>query len=155
MKRKWNVVVLLLSLLCASQALAQNGDIAVVVNSANRASGISMAELRKLFAGEKQTWPGGQTVKLFVRAPGTPERNALMKLLNMTESEYKKYWAAQVFKGEAQAEPLMLPSNGIQKEAVHAFPGALVLMATADVKTGLKVLKVNGLLPGEAGYPLH
>ena len=155
MKLKWNVVVLLLSLFFALRAVAQDGDIAVVVNSANSVNNVSMGELRKLLDGEKRSWPGGQSVKLFVRAPGTPERTALLHVVNMSESDYKKYWTSQVFKGEAQAEPVTLPSNGMQKEAVQAFPGALVLMATAEVKTGLKILKIDGHLPGEAGYPLH
>jgi hypothetical protein len=89
-----------------------------------------------------------------VRAPGTHERAALLKLLDMTEGEYRQYWAAQVFRGEAQSEPIALPSNGMQREAVVAFPGAVALVDLQDVKTGMKVLRVQGRMPGEAGYAL-
>jgi len=155
MKTKWNVVPLLLSMFFTAILSAQQEDIAVVVNSANAVTNVSSGELRKLFDGEKRTWPGGQVVKLFVRGPGTPERNALMKLLAMSEGDYKKYWTAQVFKGEAQSEPVTLPSNGMQMEALKTFPGALALMAAADVRAGMKVVKVDGHMPGESGYPLH
>jgi hypothetical protein len=116
---------------------------------------MTMSELRKAFAGEKRSWANGQAVRIFVRRDGTHERATLLKLLGMSESEYRQYWTAQVFRGEAQVEPVALPSNGMQKEAVATFPGAIVLVAVPDVKPGMKVVKVNGHLPGEAGYPLH
>jgi len=77
---------------------------------------LSRIELRRIFAGEKHSWPGGVPIKIFVRAPGAHERSTLLKLLAMTESEYKVYWTAQVFRGEAQAEPVALFSNGMQKK---------------------------------------
>ncbi len=140
---------------CHLPAAAQNGDVAVVVNPNNAVSNLTVAELRQLFGGEKRSWPGGTTVKLFVRAPGTRERMTLLKLLGRSESDYRQYWTSQVFRGEVQAEPVALPSNGMQKEAVAAFPGAIVLVTARDVKSGMKVVKVDGRLPGEAGYPLH
>jgi hypothetical protein len=73
----------------------------------------------------------------------------------MTEGEYKRYWAVQIFRGEAQAEPIALPSNGMQKEALAAYPGAVALVGLRDVKAGMKVLRVEGRMPGEAGYPLN
>jgi hypothetical protein len=62
-----------------------------------------------------------------VRAPGTHERAALLKLLGMTEGEYRQYWTAQVFWGEAEAETEPLPSNGMQREALVAYLGAVAL----------------------------
>lgn len=153
------IFVLLLSwligLVSTQPVWAAEGDIAVVVNPDNTVSNLTVGELRKLFGGEKRSWPGGTPVKLFVRAPGTRERTALLKLLGMSESEYKQYWTSQVFRGEAQAEPVTLPSNGMQKEAVAAFPGAIALVTAQDVKSGMKVVKVNGHMPGEPDYPLH
>jgi hypothetical protein len=43
----------------------------------------------------------------------------------------------------------------MQKEAMKLFPGAIGLVNLRDIKPGLKVLKVDGLLPGAAGYLLH
>jgi phosphate transport system substrate-binding protein len=138
-----------------SSAFAQTVAVAVVVNEKNPVTNLSIQELRKLFAGEKHAWAGGLPVKIFVRAPNTRERAVLLRLLSVSESEYKKYWTAQVFRGEAQAEPITLPSNGMQKEALAAFPGAVALVSFQDVKPGMKVVKVDGHLPGESGYPLN
>jgi phosphate transport system substrate-binding protein len=136
-------------------AMAQTGDVAVVVNAKNPVDNLSRPELRKIFAGEKRSWPGSLPIKLFVRAPGARERATLLKLLGMSESEYKQYWTGKVFRGEAQTEPNGLPSNGMQKEAIVAYPGAVALVTIQDVKPGMKVVKVDGHKPGEAGYPLN
>jgi hypothetical protein len=101
---------------------------------------------------ESAGWAAYQALRAGSRAH---ERTTLLKLLAMTESEYKQYWTAQIFRGEAQAEPVALFSNGMQKEAVTAFPGAAVVMDTQDVKPGMKVVRVDGHMPGEGGYPLN
>jgi hypothetical protein len=149
------LLIWLAALVSAPPALAQGTDVAVVVNSNNSVATVGMGELRKIFGGEKRTWPGGLTIKLIVRVPGSHERLVLMKLLGMSENEYKQYWTTQVFRGEASSEPVAVFSNGMEKEAVAAIPGAIALMEARDVRPGIKVVKVEGLLPGAAGYPLH
>jgi phosphate transport system substrate-binding protein len=153
-----SVILALGSLLALSgmpMTLAQSGgDVAVVVNEKNSVSNVSYEQLRKIFAGERRAWPGGVPVKLIVRAPGSAERIALLKLLGMSEGEYKQYWTAQIFRGEAQSEPPALFSNGMQKEALSVFPGAVALVSARDVKQGMKVVRVDGHAPGEPGYPL-
>ena len=158
MDAKSKTTLLLLGLaifFLAPPAIAQANDIAVVVSADNPATNVSTGELRKMFGGAKRSWPGGQRIKLVTRSPGCIERLVLLRLLAMSESEYKQYWTAQVFRGEADAEPLTVPSVGMQKEALKVFPGAISLVIDRDVKPGMKVIKVDGLLPGAAGYPLH
>ena len=125
MKAKTVAVLVLASttgMLCASSALAQHGDVAVVVSP---------------------------------QTSGSRERNTLLNLLGMSESEYKQYWTSQIYRGEAQSAPITLPSNGMQKEALALYPGAIALVEAAEVKPGMKVLKIDGHMPGEEHYPLH
>ena len=147
------VAIFLAGLAGLSSSSAQTGTVAVVVNEKNPVNNLSAPELRKLFAGEKHAWTGGVPVKIFVRAPGANERVVMLKLLGMSESEYKRYWAGQVYRGEAQAEPVGLFSNGMQREAIVLYPGAVALVNVQDIKLGMKVVKVNGHMPAEAGYP--
>jgi hypothetical protein len=137
------------------RAAAQSADVAVIVNPASPVTNVSLADLRKMFAGEKRSWPGGVPVKLIVRGPGCLERLVLLRLMGLTESEYKQYWTAQVIRGEADAEPLAVPSLGMVKEAVKVFPGGIGLVDAISSKSGVKVIKVDGHLPGEVGYPVH
>jgi len=148
------LLICLASLACLPVAAAQAGDVAVVVNDRNPVTKMNKTELRRIFDGEERSWSAGVPIRIFVRAPGTHERAALLKLLDMTESEYKQYWTAQVFRGEAQTEPIALPSNGMQREAVVAYLGAVALVDLQDVKANMKVLRVEGRMPGEAGYTL-
>ncbi len=153
------VAIALAGMASLTPAVAQTNAVvmvvAVVVSDRNPVTNLSTGELRKLFSGEKHAWAGGLPVKLFVRAPGAYERVVLLKLLDMSESEYKKYWTAQVFRGDAQAEPVALFSNGMQKEALATFPGAVALVNLQDVRRGMKVVKVDGHWPGDAAYPLN
>jgi ABC-type phosphate transport system substrate-binding protein len=152
----WSAALLLL-LACGllAQQPAAGVDVAVIVNPLNPVESISSAELRKIFAGEKQSWSGNQPVFVVVRAPQAHEREVLLnRVLRMTESEYKQYWVKKVYSGEAQREPLALMSNGMQLEAVRADRGGIALINLQDVHQGVKVLKVDGHMPGTPGYGL-
>jgi hypothetical protein len=134
---------------------AKEPDVAVIVNPINPVDSITSAELRKLFAGEKQGWSGGLPVTIFVRAPQAHERDVLLsRVLHMSESEYKAYWVRKVYSGEVQREPLALLSNGMQLEAIRAEKGGIALISVQDIHPGVKVLKVDGHLPGTPGYLL-
>jgi ABC-type phosphate transport system substrate-binding protein len=129
-------------------------DMAVVVNLKNSTTRLSLGDLRKIFAGEKRTWPGGIPVKLIVRAAGTHEHDAVLHLLKFTEPEFSQYWIVQDSRG-GDAQPVAVFSNGMQKEAVMSIPGAIALIAAEDVRPGMKVLKIDNRLPRQEGYPLR
>jgi phosphate transport system substrate-binding protein len=157
-KRSFAVVLLAALLLLTGATIdAQQAqdDMAVIVNPQNPADSITSIDLRKIFSGEKRSWNSNVPVFVIVRAPQAKERDVLLShVLKMTESEYKQYWVKKVYSGEVPREPLALLSNGMQLEAVRAEKGAIALVSLADVRQGVKVLKVDGHLPGTAGYPL-
>ncbi len=157
MRRKILLIALvswMATLVVAPLARGQ-ADIAVVVNQKNPTVGLSSSELRKILAGERRSWSTGLPIKLFVRAPGARERAAVLKLLGMSESEYKQYWTSQVFRGEAHSEPVALFSNSLQSQAVLIYPGAIALVSASDVKPPLRVLPLDGRMPGDPKYPLR
>lgn len=134
---------------------AKDPDVAVIVNPLNPVENISSADLRKIYSGEKQSWNSNLPIFVLVRAPHAREREVLLgRVLRMTDSEYKQHWIRKVYSGEAAREPLALLSNGMQLEAVRAERGAIALISVQDVHSGVKVLKVDGRLPGAPGYSL-
>lgn len=143
------------TVLLHSPAWAQNSDIAVVVSPRNAVSSLSLGDLRKIFGGAKRTWPGGTPIRLLVRPPGARERSALLHLLQMSESDYKRHWTEQVYRGESQSEPLVLSSLGMIKEAMTVYDGAIALIDRRDVKEWMKVVRIEGHLPGEENYVLR
>ena len=160
MRRNWKSIIVFVALLslgagCVISAQSKEEDVAVIVNPQNSLESISSAELRKIFAGEKLSWNSNTPIFMVVRAPQAHERDILLsRVLKMTESEYKQYWVKKVYSGEVPREPLALLSNGMQLEAVRAEKGGIALISNADVRQGVKVLKVDGRLPGTAGYSL-
>lgn len=150
-------LALLASLLLPVHLSGQSRDVAVVVNPNNPVTNLSVIDLRKILSGQKRSWPGGTPVKIIVRGPGCLERVVLLRILGMSEGEYKQYWTSRIFAGDVDAEPMIVPSFGMTKEAANVFPGAIALVDTQSIQPGMnvKVIKVNGLMPGDSGYPVH
>ena len=148
-------MLLLFSAVAAAQS-SKSSDIAVVTNSATPINELSMAEVRKVFLGDKQYWNSSMPVILLVRAPVARERAIVLKnIYQMTESQFKQYWVAKIFRSEAVTAPKIVYSADMSNQLLSVIPGSIAFMQAKDVGPGLKVLKVNGLLPGEAGYPLR
>lgn len=136
-------------------AAGATGDIAVVVNPDVKVENLTFSELRKILLGNRQFWPSGQPVTLIVRAPVAAERTFLLqRVYDMTEAQYRQYWIAKVFRAEATSGPKVVVSNVESLELVSVLSGAITLMDAGDVPAGLKVLQVDGLLPGHRNYAL-
>jgi hypothetical protein len=150
----------LLAALCATgfagAAQAADSDVAIVVRSDVPVDNLSFAELRRLMLGDRQFWTSDLRVTLVVRAPGARERDVVLKnIYQMSEAQFRQFWIAKVFRAEATSGPRIVYSNQMATELAAALPGAVAFVNAADVPKGLKVLKINGLLPGDKGYPLH
>ena len=135
---------------------AQGADIAIVVRPDVPVDNVTFAELRRLFLGDRQFWTSNVRVTLLVRAPGARERDVVLKTIyQMSEAQFRQYWIAKVFRAEAASGPRIVYSNEMAAELVSGMPGAVAFVDAEAVPKGLKVLKINGLLPGAKGYPLH
>lgn len=137
-------------------ALAQTPGIAIVTNPRTAANDLSFLELRKIFLGEVQFWGDNSRIVLLVRAPVARERDiVLSKIYRMGEAEFQQYWIAKVFRAEVSSKPKIVYSSDMTSELVTVLPGAIGFLPADEVGPGMKVLRINGKLPGEAGYPLQ
>lgn len=134
----------------------RGGDVAVVVRTDVPVDGLTLNEVRELLMGDRQFWASGLRVYLLMRAPVARERDVILKTVyRMSEAEFRRYWIERIFRAEAQSGPKVVYSNESATELVASIPGAVAFVDAAQVPKGLKVLRVNGRLPGEKGYPLH
>jgi ABC-type phosphate transport system substrate-binding protein len=154
--------VVLLALMCSSalttvSVSAQNaGDLAIVVHPGAPVTQLTFTELRQVLKGDKQYWSPDLPVVLFVRAPTSAERSAVLDVIyQMSEPQFKQYWIAKQFRAESATSPKNMRSNELTQQFVSSTAGAIGFMAASDVKAGVKVLKIDGRLPGESGYKLH
>lgn len=132
------------------------GEIAIVVRPDTPVGDLSLAELRRVLMGDRQFWSSNLRVTLLVRAPGAIEREVVLRVVyRMSEAQFRQYWIAKVFRAEAAAPPRIVYSSEMALEYAAAIPGAIASVEASQVPRNLKVLKINGLLPGEKGYPLR
>jgi ABC-type phosphate transport system substrate-binding protein len=153
----WLPALFYLALLYATPAQTQrSSDIAVVVHPDTPVDDLSLADVRKIFLGERQYWNSRLPVTLLIRAPAAREREVVLHVIyQMTEAQFKQYWIAKIFRAEATSPPKIVYSNDMQLDLVAAIPGAIAFVDARNVRPGLKVLRIDGHLPGERGYPLH
>ena len=157
-KRCKPAVMIGISLLLSSAVRAADpgGDVAVVVNPGVPVNDLSFAEVRKLLLGDRQFWNSSLRVTLLIRAPVAPERDVVLKTVyQMTEAQFRQYWIAKVFRAEAASGPKIVYSNEEATEMAATVPGSIAFVAASKVPKGLKVLKIDGHLPGEPGYKLR
>jgi ABC-type phosphate transport system substrate-binding protein len=135
---------------------SHGSDVAVVVNSDTPVTDLSLAEVRKVFLGERQYWNPKLPVVLLIRAPVARERDVVLRVIyQMSEEQYTQYWVAKIFRAEVTSPPKIVYSNDMQYELVTAIPGAIAFVDARNVHPGVKVVRVDGKLPGEKGYPLR
>ncbi|HEY1339307.1 MAG TPA: hypothetical protein VGF59_17460 [Bryobacteraceae bacterium] len=131
-------------------------DLAIVVRPDVPVDNLTFAELRRVMLGDRQFWSSNLKVTLLVRAPGAREREVVLKTIyQMSEAQFKQYWIAKVFRAEAAGAPRIVYSNDMAAELAQSIPGAIAFVDVSQIPKGLKVLKINGVLPGQPGYPLH
>jgi hypothetical protein len=135
---------------------ASPGDIAMVVRPDTPVENLTLNDLRRVLLGDRQFWSSNLRVTLLVRAPGARERDVVLNTVyQMSEAQYRQYWIAKVFRAEASSAPKIVYSNEMAVELATSVPGALAFVDAGQVPKGLKVLKINGVLPGDSKYPLR
>jgi len=157
--RAARLAVVLTSALLATLGLASAAaaaDLAIVVNPATPVTQLTFAELRQVFMGDRQYWTRDMPVVLLVRAPTSAERDAVLRVIyQMRDAQFKQYWIAKVFRADTASPPKIVNSNELTRQLVATIPGAIAFVPQADVRPDMKVLRIDGHLPGEAGYKLH
>ena len=135
---------------------AHSTDIAVVVHADTPVSDLSLAEVRRVLLGERQYWNSKLPVVLLIRAPVARERDVVLRVIyQMSETEFKQYWVAKIFRAEAASPPKIVYSNDMQLDLVSALPGAIAFVDSRNVRPGMKVIREDGKMPGDKDYALR
>lgn len=144
--KKSSTGLFLFILLSFSQCFAHH--IALVVNKGSNVDGMTTANLTKLFKAETSKWPDGKNVVWVVQQSGM-SLVVLERLNKMTELELKAFMASHkdsFVQAASDADVLRL---------VQTVPGAIGLVDVRSINDKVKVIKVDGKLPLEAGYLPH
>jgi ABC-type phosphate transport system substrate-binding protein len=150
------LLVILLQFVSLFANAAPGADIAVVANKDVPVDNLTFAELRKILLGDRQFWSSSVRVTLLIHAPVARERDVVLKnVLEMSEAQFRQYWIGKVFRAESSVAPKTVDTNERAAALVSNIPGAVAFMDAEQVPKTAKVIKIDGLSPGQKGYPLH
>lgn len=128
-------------------------SLAIIVNLANPVDNLTMPELRAIFSGKRSHWVNGQSITLVMMEQGQRERETVLRqVCRLSESGFRRRF-------RQGAEGLVSPKTLASPEGVRKFvfnvPGAIGYVKVEDLDSSVKVVRIDGHLPGEAGYPLR
>lgn len=149
-------MVLAGSLLFAVPVREASAPIAVIVHQQVPVDDLSLAELKRIFLGKRLFWHRDLTITLLAPPHGSREREILLDKIyeRRSEAEYQRYWINKLFDRGAQTAPKITGSPQMSAGLVREIPGAIALVPADRIPRGVKVLRIDGRSPGEAGYPL-
>jgi hypothetical protein len=139
-----------------AQCLA--GGMVVIVNKSNTTESLSMAQLRKLILGDVRTWPDKQPVMLVSRELSSDVFKCMLSaIVRMNDAEYRRYILSSEFRGGEPLAVRTVNSGAVAAKIIAALGGSIAVVAAGELPAmggTVRVVRVNGKEPGEAGYPL-
>jgi len=143
---------LLLACLIPCPVLA---DVAIVVHPENPEVGLPAEELLRILRQEQRRFRTGGSIYLVFQGSGSPARDlVLRRLLRMNDLELKQFWLAKLYRGEIASFPRVLDSDVAVRRLVAVAPQAIGFLDASAVDATVKVLRIDGKLPGQTGYLL-
>ncbi len=150
------LVAVWLALVGRPACAASSVQVAIIVNLNNDTTDLSLNELEKILRLARQRWNNGHKVYLLMQEEGTPEKEVILeRVYRMTSDELKRFWLTKIYRGELTAFPKTLRSNESVLRFVSRVPNAIGFVDAARVDESVKVLKIDGKLPGTENYPLR
>lgn len=157
----WRVTICVVGMLLAAanvvsaeSSIAESG-LAIVVHKDTAVENLSLSELRNIFRANQQFWPNRSRIVLLVRAAQSDERDyVLANIYEMDEEAFRRYWIAKMFRAEVPRGPKVVFSTGMTLDLVVAIPNSISFIRADNVTDDVKVVRIDGKLPGEDGYPL-
>ena len=137
-------------------AKAETGELrlAVVVGKESALSELSVQDLKNLYRGDQLLGPGGKRLIPFALLPGVPERVGFDRVvLGWSPAEVSGYWIDRRIRGQS-GPPRSVDSSDLMLRVVTKLAGAVGYVRAEDVRDYAKVLRINGKLPTEPGYPI-
>ena len=130
--------------------------VAIVVHPQVPIDDLSLDQLKSIFLAEQQHWPDRSRITLLVRAAIAPERDLILtEIYGMSEDRYRQYWIGKMFRSEVASGPKIVFSTDMLRDLVTVIPGSIGFVPVSEVGPDLKVIRIDGGLPGDEGYPLN
>lgn len=137
-----------------SRAEASEVRLAVVVGKTSGVSELSVQDLKNLYRGDQLTDPSGERIIPFALSRELPERAGFDRVvLGWSPVEVARHWIDRKIRGQS-GPPRSVDSPDLMLRVVAKLDGALGYVRAEDVRDLVKVVRIDGKLPTEPGYPI-
>jgi ribosomal protein L23 len=125
---------------------------ALVASPSSKLQDISLGDLVKFCKGTQKAWPDGRNFTIVMHDPESPEmRSAVEKLFGVDALEVKPLVAKL---NESRMTIKIVQTDEDLMRTVEVTPGAVGLVDVYAISSSVKVLRIDGKLPFDIGYPL-
>lgn len=120
--------------------LAYAGEVAVIANPSVTVHALTQEELKSIYMLKKTSWEDGTKIVLCALRPGTNSADvAPQELLKKTASETKRFWLAELFKGNTTASPKFVDSLRELVNYIENTPGSIAVVPGSEKLSGAKI----------------
>ncbi len=138
-------------------SVLQHSDLAIIVHKSNTVQNLSLAELREYFLAQRSQWSTRQKIRIAMREPGSPEREAVLRLIcgMNRDQDFTTYFLHAKFSEQVIDEPRSLDSTSNMIRFVANVSGAIGYVRADEVDPSVRVITVENVSPGDPGYKLN
>ena len=139
----------------AKKAAKPSKELAVIVNPKNPVKKITFSELRSYLKLRRQFWPNKKRCDLYLPPHKSDAYKLLLKdVYKTSHKKLQKYWVRKLFSGDIPSKPSYVSSFRSAGSQVLKNVGALSIVPANMVPKGVRVLPIDGKMPGDKGYRL-
>jgi ABC-type phosphate transport system substrate-binding protein len=136
----------------AAVAVPAVKNMAVITSAGSKLSDVQLVELVKYCKGATKAWPDGKNFIIVMKNPDAPEMHGvLQKLFGASPTEAR---AAIAKLNESRMTVKVVESDEELLKTVESTPGAIGVVDVYSITSSVKVLRIDGKLPFDVGYPL-
>mgnify|MGYP001822168829 CR=1 FL=1 len=115
-------------------------DLAIIGHPDIDTGALDTQNVRKLFLGERKSFPNGHYAKPFNHTVGSPDRKEFFTLvLSMQESNHNRHWKRKIAVGAGNS-PTELGSHAELLKSISSTPGSIGYIDASKVDDSVKVL---------------
>lgn len=130
----------------------RGGALAIIVAKDMALSAMSIHDLRQLYLGTPMRGPGGKQLTPLNLGAASPERVGFeQSVLNMSPSDVSRYWTDRKIRGQG-GMPHEIDTTANLLRVVARADGMVGYARLDAVTSQVKVLRIDGHLPGDIGY---
>ncbi len=129
-----------------------DNEFAIVVAKESPLDTFSLADLKHVYQAVPMVGPGGKRLIPLNLPPNSPDRVAFDRaVLGMTPENVSAYWIDKKIRGQPGA-PKSIDTPELLLRIVNRIEGSMGYVRANQVTKDVKVVRIDGKVPGEAGY---